>query len=240
MKQKRLIGENFKILSGSALKLIALITMFIDHTAVVFLKDASPVIMRIGAHTLTLYKLMRYIGRLSFPIFAFLIIEGFLHTSDRRKYGMRLLIFALISELPWNLEHTGIWHYASQNVFFTLFLGYAGLCVIEYFKNDTKRQAILLILLLIAAVIMRADYGASGFGFIIMLYLLRQNRVYQTVLGCCILPSRWIAGLAFIPINLYNGKRGFIKGGFAKYIFYAVYPAHMLALYFIKARIIGY
>ena len=124
MAETQIIPERWKVLSGSALKCIALITMIVDHTAYVLLTK--------GTH---LYTVMRAIGRLAFPIYCFLITEGFLHTRDRKKYGIRLFLFALISELPWNLMNRGTLLYEKQNVFLTLLLGYLGLCAVEYFKD---------------------------------------------------------------------------------------------------------
>lgn len=64
--------------------------------------------------------------------------------------------------------------------------------------------------------------------------LLRHRPLFRAIVGAGMLSWRWIAGLAFIPIGMYNGRRGFIQGPFAKYIFYAFYPLHLLVLYFIK------
>ena len=176
MEQKDgLIPEQFKVLSGSALKCIALVTMIIDHIGVILLKNSNIVLLRTGMGPLTLYTLMRKIGRLAFPIYCFLLVEGFLHTHDRRKYGLNLLIFALISEIPWNLEHTGALHYTAQNVFFTLFLGYVGLCCIENFREDGWKQLGSLLVLMIVAMNLKADYGVGGFAFILVMYLLREQ-----------------------------------------------------------------
>jgi hypothetical protein len=225
-----------KILSGSWLKLIAIISMFIDHlTAFYWCYDPQffQPLLTIGHKQITTYYLLRSVGRLAFPIFAFLIVEGFLHTHSRKKYGRNLLLFAIFSELPWNFVHSGTWHYGGQNVLFTLFIGFLGLCALEHFRNDSSRLAASIIGLLVFSILFRADYGCAGYGFILLLYVLRNNRLLQAVIGSCILPSRWIAGLAFIPINLYNGQRGFIKGPFAKYLFYAFYPLHLLVIYFL-------
>ena len=72
------------------------------------------------------------------------------------------------------------------------------------------------------------------------MYLLRSSPLLRAVVGSCVLSSRWIAGLAFLPIAFYNGKRGFIRGKAAKYLFYVIYPAHIFALYLIKRNTIGY
>ena len=116
----------FQILSGSMLKLIACIAMLIDHTGAIILSRYQPALMNlfyINGKGISAYRIVRDIGRCAFPIFCFLIVEGFLHTHDRRKYGQNLLLFALISEIPWNFMFANTWHYADkQNVFFTLFL----------------------------------------------------------------------------------------------------------------------
>ena len=126
MESYRLIPEKYRFLSNSVLKCIALFTMLVDHVASVLLKSNSTVLLRLFGRNITLYQSMRMVGRLAFPIYAFLLVEGFYHTQDKKKYGLRLLIFALISEIPWNLEHSGSLFYTKQNVFFTLFLGLGG------------------------------------------------------------------------------------------------------------------
>lgn len=219
------------------MKLIAVVCMLIDHLAAFYLFKLPVMhteLFMLGHHAVTPLLMMRLVGRLAFPIFAFLIVEGFLHTRSRVRYGRNLLIFALLSELPWNLIHSGTWHYPSQNVFFTLLLGYLGLCALEYFKDDSRGLLASLLGLLVASVLMRADYGCSGYGFILLLYVLRENRILQAIIGSCVLGSRWIAGLAFIPINMYNGERGFVKGPVAKYLFYLFYPLHLLVIYLLR------
>lgn len=224
--------------SGSALKLLAVFSMLTDHIAAFLLKNNEFIqhtLCTIGTREITPYFIMRAFGRLAFPIFCFLIVEGFLHTHDRLKYGRNLLLFALLSEIPWNLVHSNSWHHPSQNVFFTLFLGYLGMCVLEAFKNVPLKQALYLIALLALSFILHADYGYRGFGFILMLYALRQTKLVRAVVGCCFLNSGWISGAAFIPISLYNGKRGFIRSSLLKFCFYIFYPAHLLIIYLARA-----
>jgi hypothetical protein len=238
--RETIIPEKYKILSGSALKCIALVTMLIDHIGLHLLRGSNIVLLGTGQGALTLDYLMRRVGRLSFPIYCFLLTEGFLHTRDRKKYGLNLLIFALISEIPWNLEHTGTLRYPSQNVFFTLFVGYVGLCCLESLREQPRRQLAALLILVLAALNLRADYGVAGFGLILLLYVLREQKILQAVLGTCFLSSTWMGGLAFIPINLYNGERGFIRGRVLKYLFYAAYPLHILAIWLIKKHTVGF
>lgn len=230
-------AKPWHILTGSHLKIIAIITMAIDHTAAFLLSKAEWANIELftyGKHEIDIFIILRCIGRIAFPIFAFLIVEGFNHTHNRIKYGRNLFIFAILSEIPWNLVHSGSLFYPTQNVFFTLFLGYLGLCAIDNFKADKVKLCIILVILLALSVILKSDYGCSGYGFILMIYALQSNRVIMATVGSCMLSSRWIAGTSFIPILMYNGKRGFIKGNILKYAFYIFYPAHLLIIYFIK------
>ncbi len=233
--------RNYQIISGSALKVIATAAMLIDHIAAVLLRETPIELLTIMGRSITLYAAMRFIGRIAFPIFAFLITEGYLHTRNRMRYGASLALFALLSEIPWNLEHTGkILALSSRNVFFTLLLGYLAICMLEKWRSRPSKQAAWLLGLLAVSVILRADYGISGYVFILFLYVMRERPLLRAVIGSGILPARWEAGLAFIPIALYNGKRGFARGSFAKYFFYFFYPAHLFALYLIKKATIGY
>lgn len=227
-------------MSGSILKLIACLAMLIDHMAAFLpgdFMDMKETLFTIGDKTITLRLIMHYIGRMAFPLFAFLITEGFTHTHDRKKYGINLFLFALISEIPWNLAHTGELFYGRQNVFFTLLLGYIGLCALDHYKNDYKKITIALASLLGVSLLLRADYTCFGFGFIILLHLLKDRRM-MAIIGCCMLPSRWIGGLAFIPILMYNGERGFAKAKWTKYAFYIFYPLHLLILYLVRTYIL--
>jgi len=226
-----------RILSGSSLKMIAVITMAIDHIASHFLRYhevfMTPLLTYHGK-SLTYYFLLRAIGRLAFPLFAFLIVEGFQHTRNRWNYGRNLFIFALISEIPWLLVHGGTLRLLGHNVMFTLLLGFLGLCVLERYRTDVRKLTLYLLGMFVFSVIFRAEYDGSGFAFILLLYTLRQHRLLQAIIGSCMLPMKWVAGLAFIPINMYNGQRGFIRGTFAKYAFYAFYPLHLLLIYYLK------
>lgn len=229
--------NSFRILSGSALKLLAVVSMLIDHLAAFYWYN-NPAFheawFHIGHKAITLYFILRLIGRIAFPLFAFLIVEGFVHTRSRKRYGLNLAIFALVSEIPWNLVHTGTLLYPGQNVFFTLLLGFLGLCAIEKYSGNKPYLLGSLLGLLVVSVFLRADYGCSGYGFILLLYVLRENKILQAIIGSCVLGSRWIAGLAFIPINMYNGRRGFVQGPIAKYAFYLFYPLHLLVIWLLR------
>ena len=223
-----------KVFSGSMLKVLAMVTMIIDHIGSQ-LVDRSIVVFETETYTLTLYRLMRDIGRLAFPLFCFLLIEGFLHTRSKVRYGGSMGVMALISEIPYDLEHHNrLFEIHGQNIFFTLLLGYLAICAVENWKS---KHPILLIPVLIGIMIAThfgmVDYGVGGVAFIVVLYGLRENEFFRIFSAFLIGNPRFVM-IAFLPMSLYNGKRGFIKGKFLKYAFYAIYPLHIFIIYLLK------
>jgi hypothetical protein len=238
--------SRWRVLSGSWLKVLALLSMTCDHVAVLVLRHAEDFAVQLpfsDAAVHNLYFLLRFAGRLAFPLFAFLVVEGFVHTRSRSRYGLGLFVFALMSVVPWHLARYGsLFTLGSQNVLFTLFLGFLALCAVRRWEErrlSALSLATVLFTLLATARLMHTDYEVVGVGFILSLYALRHSPALQAAVGFCILPVRWKAGLAFIPINLYNGHRGFIKGQIAKYAFYAFYPLHLLLLYLIREALMA-
>ena len=227
-------AQKFKILSGSVLKLIAVITMTVDHIAVAFAPwlqavDIPLIDFPVLDHPLTLYWLLRLIGRMSFPIFCFLIGEGLRHTRDQRKYGLRLLIFAILSEIPFDLLYGKWFDLGMQNVYFTLFLGFLMIYAFENIQGNLKKYTVMLAVAAVS-VFLKASYELNGVLLVFLLYLLRERPVAQAILAYPLLNIGPAAMVSFVPINLYNGKRGFIKGPVLKFLFYAFYPLHLLIL----------
>ena len=225
-------------LSGSALKCIAIITMFIDHIGAAVL--ARLLIAGVdGEFLYPAYVTTRTIGRIAFPIFCFLLVEGFEHTKNRKKYALRLLAFALISEVPFDLAFSSsVVEVSYQNVFFTLFIGLMTMMAFQTVEGKAEwhpivRGAALAVILFAGmglAYLMQTDYDAKGVMCIMALYVFRKMRGPQILAGC--LAFGWWepeALVAFIPIAFYNGKRGWN----IKYIFYVFYPLHLLVLYFV-------
>lgn len=243
---ERLIPPRYRVLSGSALKVIATLSMFVDHAATVVPPDlGNKVLFSLLGKTFTPYYLMNAFGRIAFPIFCFLLVEGFLHTHDRKAYGTRLALFALISEVPWNLWHTGkmIW-LGKQSVFVTLAFAYLGLCLLERHEESDdaqqrKRLLVAMVALFAVMALARCDYGVKGLGCTMALYLLRTKPVPRFIVGSSCLGSPVWGSFAFLPIGMYNGKRGFIKGRALQMLFYVVYPAHMLLLWRIRMHMFG-
>lgn len=116
-------------ISGSTLKMIAIITMFIDHLGATVLRAITrlPAVTSdpsLSAVWADIYNASRDIGRIAFPIFCFFIVEGFCHTRNVWKYAGRLFLFSFISEIPFDIALKGSWYYPSkQNVYFTLLIG---------------------------------------------------------------------------------------------------------------------
>jgi len=216
-------------MSTFALKLIAITSMLIDHVAAVFIPANSwP------------YLICRLIGRLAFPIYAFLIVEGFYHTRNIKKYLLRLGIFALISEVPFDLAFYNKWFYGKhQNIFFTLFLGLLTIYLINMAENKYKEKMLVVNLVNTAitlascflAVLLKTDYKFTGILLIVAFYLFRGNKLMSAI-TMVILSGNIIqafSALSIIPISFYNGK----KGRNIKYLFYVFYPAHLIILYLI-------
>lgn len=230
-------------LSGSTLKFIAMITMLIDHIgAVVLLRYILSIqgcVMDIAYYNrlVMLYRVMRGIGRIAFPIYCFLLVEGFLKTHNLKKYILRLGIFALLSEIPFDLCLTArVFSLSHQSVMLTLLIGVMtmwGVSVLERRVHD--RVALVCGSMAViaagaaAAELLHTDYGYMGVACIMVLYALRRVKWMQITGGCLVFLWEIWAPLAFIPIGFYNGKRG-LK---LKYVFYLFYPVHLLILYLI-------
>lgn len=227
--------ENNKILSGSTLKIIAIISMLIDHTAAVLV---SPYDFSM------LYIIMRLIGRLAFPIFCFLLVEGMYYTSNAKKYLFQLGLFAIISEIPFDLAfYHKIYDSSYQNVFFTLFLGALLIYIIE--QLDKKKISYIcikwlcILFICYIAFFLQTDYGYKGIILILCYYFCRYTSYIKLIIvGMAIFllygfDLEIAAIFSALPIACYNGKRG-LK---LKYFFYIFYPLHLIILFLIKFTI---
>ncbi len=211
------------------LKWIAIITMAIDHIAAVLVAPGS-----------TTWWIMRGIGRLAFPIFVFLLVQGFLHTRSVNKYLLRLAAFALISEVPFDLAFYGkVLEFSHQNIFFTLFLGLLAIYLVNMTEKALAENLILqsflsglaVLVLSFLAALLRTDYDYRGVLLIVGFYLFRRNKILMGVALAFVVVILFgsiesIALLSIIPIAFYNGE----KGKSMKYFFYIFYPAHLLLL----------
>ena len=181
---------NLQKLSGYHLKYIALFSMFLDHIGVIFRTSLSG----------NAYFILRAAGRLSFPLFCFILVEGFFHTKDRKKYQRRLFVFALLSEVPYDLA----FHYLpaaaihsflqlqqpplsafsaalqQQNVLFTLFLGFTAMLCMEnaaqYRQNIFYKNFDILIVFCCLSEVLQTDCGAAGILCIYFFYFIYKKR----------------------------------------------------------------
>ena len=177
-------------LSGSALKWIAVLVMAVDHLGAGLLEayvlnawGDSPLggrFLEQWDEILAVDQVLRYIGRPAFPIFCFLLVQGFLHTHDVKRYAVRLGIFALISEVPFDLAlHIQPFYPQKQNVFFTLLIGLLVIWFLKTHKNTLPFRAVGLLAGAALAELLHTDYGAFGVALIVLLYLLRDKKKSQ-------------------------------------------------------------
>ena len=221
--------------SSFTLKIIAIIFMLCDHFGDAILKP---------------FSFFNVLGRIAFPIFAFQLTEGYIHTKNLKKYFKRLLIFAIISHRPFMLFSSTFTARFSLYIFFTLFIGLFAIYI--YDKSHNKFLGILVTIFLCAlAQLIKTDYGAWGVCIIMIFYIFKDKKIWMCLLyllSCLLkyLPYLLAYNFHYIYmllllgtassiffIILYNGK----QGKKVKYLLYAFYPLHMLALYFINVAI---
>lgn len=224
-------------LSAFALKSIAVTAMLIDHIAAAFVPTAS-----------ILGQVMHLFGRITGPVMCFFIAEGYFHTRNRGRYALRLLVFALISCVPFALFNESV---LPQNVLFTLLLGLLALHVWETMQNRPAAAACILGLCLLA---IPFDWTFIGVLLVLLFGSCRDDRARLTR-GYAVISALFFlyvlnsvsrnywhlmlyqAGI-FLPLPLlrmYNGRRGGERLGQAgKYIFYWFYPLHLAAIALIK------
>lgn len=229
--------------TGNQLKVIAFMFMLCDSIGFMLIENGmlyaqNPSYWNLALQTeegRRLYfiaRVLRSLGRLAFPLFAFLISEGTIHTKSLRRYIMRLLLFALLSEIPFDLATRGVIYYpAYQNILFTFALGAMSIAAL---KKASRCHLVFRILIVgmfcLVSQLIRSDYGAMGVLLISAFYLLKDEGLAKYVVGAMICAAEsinyaCISALALVFIYLYNGRRGEIP---MKYFFYIAYPAHML------------
>ena len=245
-------NKGIKLLSSAAIKHIALILMVINHASICYYHAFPPVEGDVWC------RLHWYLTRASFVLFTFLLAEGMAHTKSRPKYILSLLIFAVISEIPQDLALRGkVLDLKGLNVFFTLALGAFAIYMIDLILKESKLLAVLAggaaILL---AYFLHTEYSWLGIMLILVMYYLRDYPLIRFAAAAAVLfvpnfmlkswhyrsdgfPTMFILSAkaslmqfcgitAFIPIFMYNGKKG---KSLPKYFYYVFYPAHFLVLY---------
>lgn len=247
--------EHKKEFDGFTLKMIAVVTMFLDHFGATVIERMliADQAGGVSQQLLVIYYILRGIGRLSFPIYCYLLVEGLYHTRSVSKYAFRLGIFALISEIPFDLAFnhvygTGKWvEFGKNNIFFTLLIGLVTIWGMKWVNDHTREErfqkpilvlgksvlnlSILFAGMFVAEFLLHTDYGASGvaaIGVMYMLYTRPRLAFAGAVIALALLssPLELCALVLVLFIGRYNGKRGRQM----KYFFYAFYPVHLLLL----------
>ncbi len=248
--------KNNKIFYGSTLKLIAIIAMLIDHIgAIVLMNGVMLQSLRKNISDATfesvynVYEVSHIIGQIAFPIFCFLVVEGFVHTRDLKKYMLRLGIFAVVTEPIYDISlYGGIFKPEAQNVLFVLLLGVATLWAVKKSGNNLFAAAALCAASGAIATVLHFDGMYYGIVMMVILYIFREKpalkfSILAVAMFLCsmnfslggLLDPFFLASLvSIVPMALYNGKRG----AKIKYAFYIFYPAHLLVLYFVSIVVV--
>lgn len=225
-----------KEFDSAELKMIAMLTMLIDHIGAALIENSYLYSIE-GFQMLDV--VLRLIGRLAFPLYCFMLVEGFHHTRNRTKYAMRIFFLAIISELPFDLAFFGKWYTGYQNVLFTLFIGLVLIQILEIIEQKIEGKvlrllcnAIAVVIGCMAASVFSTDYSYRGVLLIGILYLFRNQKETRALLGAALFLQDMTAVLAFIFILKYNGEKGkLIVPGWFYQIFY---PFHIFVLWGIR------
>lgn len=222
------------------LKCIAAVSMLIDHVGLVFFPTV---------------RLWRILGRIAFPIFCFLLAEGFTHTGSRKKYALRLALAALISEIPFDLMSYGHLNFARCSVLVTLLLGFGAMCFLEQAENPRRAVPALILagLCVLTGDYLKSDYGGNGV-LMILAFAMTADLKYKTLWRAALVgvlcwriggfavtflgmrvPVELFGLLSLLPIACYSGKKR--AAARPNHLFYAFYPGHMTVLYLLKLLI---
>ena len=223
--------------------------MLIDHSAYGILHrfliirgmDLSPVTYK---RLNTLYDVCRGIGRLAFPIFCFFLVEGFLRTRNVKKYAFRLAVFAVISEIPFDLGLFGeVFHWDHQNILITFFIAILMLSTIRYLEQNVfgLSKPVLYLTLACAVIafgdvayLLKTDYSWKCMLLAAVLYFLRKEGALRLLAGA--VASCWekFAPLSFLMLYFYDPG---IRPRF-KYAFYLFYPLNFILVWLIAKLVI--
>lgn len=216
-----------KGLSQEGLKLIACAAMLLDHIGAVLLPGPG----------------LRIVGRIAFPIFCFLLVEGAAHTRSTKKYGWRLFLGAVLSELPYDFLFYGEPTWEHQSVMVTLLLG----LIMIHWMRKRKWGILPFCLCFFAAEFVNAEYGCwgiallglvaftaeksrekllQGIGMALIFWLMGS---YSVALGPVQIPIQLFGLLSMIPIGLYSGRKRTANRA-VQWAFYLFYPVHLTAL----------
>ena len=241
-------------ITADGLKMFACITMLIQSIGVIIIEkglinldqytqESLNQAMAEDSRLMTLAgvgSVMQLIGGMAVPIFAFLIVEGFRNTSDYKRYLLSVLLFALVSELPYDMAVNGkLWDFSGQNAMVSTFICLLMVYFLDMIKAQRGVAGVLFRFFIVFGGVIWAALSRAEFGLCMVLltavfYLFDTRNVLKTVLGV-IISLLYVTGpLSFYGIWCYNGVR---KDKLPKYAYYVFYPLHLLVLG-IAARLI--
>lgn len=245
-----------KGISQEGIKLIATMTMLIDHIGAVLVYEwymSSSIAA--GTHIQwlwDLYMLLRIIGRIAFPIYCFLLVEGVHHTRNPKKYGIRLAVGMLLSEIPFDLAFSGGWDMGYNSVMVTLLLGFF---MLEAMKRVSLMWKCLLVLpFFLLAELLKTDYAGNGILLIAFLSITRgipHEKLFRFVgmilllsfgakinIGVIQIPMELFGLIGIGLVFLYNGtKHSYNK--VSQWAFYLFYPVHLTLLWIVRILLFG-
>ena len=233
------IEENREIKKGGLnlgqLKWIAMATMLIDHIGAIILMPLLSKTPR-GSAIREIYTITRVIGRTAFPKFCFALAEGYNHTRNKYKYLIRLLIFAIISEIPFDYANSGkFFNWEYQNVLFTLSIGLIAMILIDLPKKGVLINLLIVYGAMALAQYMYTDYGPWGVANILLFKYIRLDRTGRALANSAINIYQGNFGTNFSSIALYyyNGDKGYNPKWF-----YLFYPVHQIIYALIRDALI--
>ena len=231
-------------LNRTQIKYIAIAAMLIDHMAVFLLPPEK------YPNLTFLYVIMRTVGRMAGPVMFYFISEGYRYTSSKMKYGIRLLSFGILSQIPYSLARYGEISGTNLNVMLTLFMSFLMLVVADKTKDKVMKGIVVFTFMILTSF---SDWGVLGPFMVWLFYIYREDRkkqlisyislcIAQIVMSVFIIMSGTIAwydaiwqigmALPILLIYLYNGEPG-RKTVINKWAFYLFYPLHLLVLWLI-------
>ena len=245
-------------MTWQVVKIIAIVSMTLDHAATAFLTQPF-LIDRLGMGMVAsarILGIMHILGRIAFPLYAFGMAQGCTYTKSRKKFLQRLLIFALLSEVPFQLALRGsqeLEYFSVYNVLFTLLFGALCCFIWDFFRKKSKVWAAILPIaaLILLAEVFDMDYGGFGVFSIFVLYVLPKKSWKLLALAALVtwlygLPAvmsmlaggsyfdsvlKWLCALSAVGILApYSGQEG-RHNKLSQYFFYAYYPLHLLLFY---------
>ena len=228
-------------LSWSQLKLIAYITMLIDHTAHILLQNGIMVAYpQCFPYVKPVMILMRGIGRIAFPIFSFLLVEGLIHTRSRIRYMLRILLLAIISEPVFDYANNGVFYYADyQNVFITLLIAGTTMCLLSLIEQNGRLNKKIYVLYVLQGIVviagcflaefLKVDYGMSGIIIPLIMGVIRRLKLDSSSAFAIYFVATIIAR---VIRNIVNAPTYILNPGmwYEKYLMYTINNLQIFAI----------